>query len=124
MGKPKTEEETDKAEKFRKRILSNNPYRLNRFGVLEIPGLPSIPLAGLTAFEATERLNADPDLGDYNVKVTLLRLEPFGEEALKPFGYDLFEGSPSTFAPVQDIQVPLDYVVGPGDRLDIELLRQ
>jgi len=120
-GKPKSDDERDKAEKFRKRILSNNPYRLNRFGVLEIPGLPSIPLAGLTAMEATQRLNADPDLGDYNVKVSLLRLEPFGEEALKPFGYDLFEGAPSTFAPVQDIQVPLDYVVGPGDRLDVQL---
>jgi polysaccharide export outer membrane protein len=120
-GKPKTEEEKDKLEKFRKRILSNNPYRLNRFGVLEIPGLPSVPVAGLTAFEATERLNADPDLGDFNVKLILLRLEPFGDEALKPFGYDLFEGVPSTFAPVSDIQVPLDYVVGPGDRLDIQL---
>ena len=32
-----------------KRILSNNPYKLNRFGVLELPGLPAIPLAGLTA---------------------------------------------------------------------------
>ena len=60
-------------------------------------------------------------MSDYDVKITLLRLEPFGEEALKPFGYDLFEGAPSTFAPVQDIQVPLDYVVGPGDRLDIQL---
>jgi polysaccharide biosynthesis/export protein len=121
LGKPKTEGETEKLEKFRKRVLANNPYRLNRFGVLEIPGLPSIPLAGLTASEATERLNADPDLGDFNVKLILLRLEPFGEEALKPFGYDLFEGVPSTFAPVSDIQVPLDYVVGPGDRLDIQL---
>jgi polysaccharide export outer membrane protein len=120
-GKAKTEDERDKLEKFRKRILSNNPYRLNRFGVLEIPGLPSIPVAGLTAEEATDRLNADPDLADFDVKLTLLRLEPFGQEALKPFGYDLFEGAPSTFAPVSDIQVPLDYVIGPGDRLDIQL---
>jgi protein involved in polysaccharide export with SLBB domain len=120
-GKTKTDEERDRLEKFRKRILSNNPYRLNRFGVLEIPGLPSIPMAGLTAEEATERLNADPDLADFEVKLTLLRLEPFGQEALKPFGYDLFEGAPSTFAPVSDIQVPLDYVIGPGDRLDVQL---
>ena len=120
-AKPKTDEEKDRSEKFRTRILAKNPYRLNRFGVLEIPGLPSIPVAGLTASEATDRLNADPDLIDYDVKLTLLRLEPFGEEALKPFGYDLFEGVPTTFAPVSDIQVPLDYVVGPGDRLDVQL---
>lgn len=120
-GKPKTDEELDQLDKFRKRILANNPYKLNRFGVLEIPGLPSIPLAGLTQREATSRLNADPDLADFDAKLTLLRLQPFGEEALKPFGYDLFDGSPSTFAPVSDIAVPLDYVIGPGDRLDIQL---
>ena len=25
-------------EKFEKRILAGNPYKLNRFGVLEVPG--------------------------------------------------------------------------------------
>jgi polysaccharide export outer membrane protein len=117
----KTEEDREKAEKFRKRIQSNNPYQLNRFGVLEMPGMPAIPLAGLTAFEATKRLSADPSLTDYSVKLTLLRLSPTGEQALKPFGYELFKGPPSTFAPVSDIQVPVDYVVGPGDTLQVQL---
>ncbi len=120
-GTPKTDDEKDAAEKFQKRILSNNPYQLNRFGVLELPGLPAIPIAGLTASEATKRLSADPELNDYFVRLTLLRLSPSGEEGLKPFGYDLFEGVPSTFAPVTDIQVPMDYVVGPGDTLNIQL---
>jgi polysaccharide export outer membrane protein len=119
--KPKTDAEKEKTEKFRKRILDNNPYTLNNFGVLEMPGLPAIPLAGLTASEATNLLGADPDLADYAVRLTLLRLQPFGIEALKPFGYDLFEGVPSTFAPVSDIQVPVDYIVGPGDTLEIQL---
>ncbi len=118
---PQTDEEREKSEKFRKRILSNNPYQLNRFGVLDIPGMPSIPLAGLTASEASRRLSADPELSDYVVKLTLLRLLPSGEQALKPFGYDLFEGVPSTFASVSDIQVPIDYIVGPGDTLQIQL---
>ena len=98
--KPKTDDELDRSEIFRKRILSNNPYKLNRFGVLELPGLPAIPLAGLTAHEATIRLSTDPDLADYAVRVTLLRLLSSDNEALKPFGYDFFEGEPSTFAPV------------------------
>src|SRR5450631_2326815 len=118
---PLTDAERDKIEDFRQRILKNNPYKLNRFGDLEIPGLPSIPVAGLTAIEATDRLSADPDLRDFIVKVTLLRLKDVGEAALKPFGYDLFEGVPSTFAPVSDIQVPSDYIVGPGDTLEIQL---
>jgi polysaccharide export outer membrane protein len=119
--KPKTDAEMADSEKFRKRILSSNPYKLNKYGVLEAPGLPAIPIAGLTASEATKRLGADPDLNDYYVRLTLLRLEPTGQEALKPFGYDLFEGVPTTFAPVSDIQVPVDYIVGPGDTLDILL---
>jgi polysaccharide export outer membrane protein len=106
---------------MRDRILKGNPYKLNHFGVLEIPGIPSIPLAGLTADEATRRLSADPDLRDYTVKLTLLRLEPLDDQGAKPFGYDLFEGVPSTFAPVKDIQVPIDYVVGPGDTVNVQL---
>ncbi len=119
--RPRTDEEKEKIEEKRQLILKNNPYHLNRFGVLELPGLPAIPLAGLTADEAANRLSADPDLRDFTVKVTLLRLQPFDEQALKPFGYDLFEGVPSTFAPVSDIQVPMDYVVGPGDTLKVQL---
>ncbi len=119
--KSRTDEEIEKSELMRQLILRGNPYHLNRFGVLELPGLPAIPLAGLTADEATNRLSADPDLRAFNVRLTLLRLEPFDEEALKPFGYDLFEGVPSTFAPVSDIQVPMDYVVGPGDALKVQL---
>jgi polysaccharide biosynthesis/export protein len=106
---------------FRKRILRSNPYAINRFGVLELPGLPAIPLAGLTASEATKRLAADPELSAWFVRVVLLRLVPTGQQALKPFGYDLFEGVPSTFAPVSDIQVPADYIVGPGDKFRLQL---
>ncbi|WP_303290687.1 SLBB domain-containing protein [Marinobacter sp. SS5-14b] len=40
---------------------------------------------------------------------------------LKPYGYDLFAGSPTTFAPVTEIPVPSDYTLGPGDVLRIQL---
>ena len=119
--KTKTDEQMSRSAVVRDRILKGNPYKLNRFGVLELPGMPSIPLAGLTADEATKRLSADPDLRDYTVKLTLLRLEPQDDQSAKPFGYDLFQGVPSTFAPVKDIQVPIDYVVGPGDTFNIQL---
>jgi protein involved in polysaccharide export with SLBB domain len=117
----KSEDEIKGTGRIRDRILKGNPYKLNRFGVLEIPGLPAIPMAGLTADEATRRLSADPDLRDFTVKLTLLRLEPLNDEGAKPFGYDLFQGVPSTFAPVKDIQVPIDYVVGPGDTFNVQL---
>jgi len=40
---------------------------------------------------------------------------------LKPYGYDLFAGSPTTFAPVTEIPVPSHYTLGPGDVLRIQL---
>ncbi|TKB53935.1 SLBB domain-containing protein [Ferrimonas aestuarii] len=42
-------------------------------------------------------------------------------EELKPFGYELFEGVPTTFAPVTDVPVPQDYRLGPGDTLVVQL---
>ncbi|HIJ31413.1 MAG TPA: polysaccharide export protein, partial [Gammaproteobacteria bacterium] len=40
---------------------------------------------------------------------------------LRQFGYDLFAGQATTFAPVSDIPVPSEYVIGPGDTLQIFL---
>lgn len=42
-------------------------------------------------------------------------------QALRPFGYDLFAGVPTTFAPATDIPVPVDYVIGPGDTVELQL---
>lgn len=49
--------------------------------------------------------------------------EPVLDEAtgLPLFGYDLFAGVPSTFAPVTDIPVPTDFVVGVGDTVQVQL---
>ena len=107
---------------FRERVLRRNPYKLDKWGILNVPELGPIPLAGLTAEQATERLAAEVRLQDFIVLVTRLPLKPLGSEALKPFGYDLFEGAPSTFAPATDVPVPAEYVVGPGDTLEVQLI--
>ena len=119
--KLKTDEETAEEKRLQEKLLAGNPYKLDKSGVLELPGQPAMPLAGLTAVEATRRLGNDVGLTKFFVRVQLLRLKPAGKDDLKQFGYDLFEGSPSTFAPVSDIQVPVGYLVGPGDTLVIQL---
>jgi polysaccharide export outer membrane protein len=43
---------------------------------------------------------------------------------LQPFGYELFEGKPSTFAPVTEVPVPANYTLGPGDELKVQLWGQ
>lgn len=115
-------EETERLKGQIERALRANPYRLDGSGTLRIPGINPIPLAGLTEAQATERLNRDPALRQFKIKLTLLPLERLDAEALKPFGYDLFAGVPSTFAPVTDVPVPSEYVVGPGDRIEVQLI--
>ena len=39
----------------------------------------------------------------------------------KVFGLDLFKESPSTFAPIDLAPAPMDYTLGPGDELKIQL---
>jgi polysaccharide export outer membrane protein len=47
--------------------------------------------------------------------------EQFAEDAtgvpLPVYGRQLFNGVPTTFAPVENVPVPADYVLGPGDQL-------
>lgn len=40
------------------------------------------------------------------------------------FGQSLFDQAPSTFAPMDQLQVPSDYVIGPGDELQIRVWGQ
>jgi protein involved in polysaccharide export with SLBB domain len=118
---PITADQRAQLESTRLRILRDNPYKLDENGVLRIAGVAPISLAGLTEAQATERLNLDPALRDFEVAVRLLPLQKTETEGLKPFGYDLFAGAPSTFAPVSDVPMPAEYVVGPGDRLEVQL---
>lgn len=57
-----------------------------------------------------------------SVEQTTVRIPATAADAeLKPFGYDLFAGVPSTFAPATDIPVPSEYVIGPGDNVHLQL---
>ena len=42
-------------------------------------------------------------------------------QPLKHFGYDLFAGVPTTFAPATDIPIPVNYIIGPGDTVELQL---
>ena len=60
--------------------------------------------------EATEAI---PETGENKEEVEF--------EKIKQFGYDLFAGTPTTFAPAANIPVPLSYVMGPDDNVIIQL---
>ncbi len=96
-------------------------YQLDRQGILDIPGITEIRLAGLTAEEAAERVAAQEPLRLFEAEIIILPLAAEGASALEPFGYSLFEGVPLTFAPATDVPVPAEYVVGVGDELKVQL---
>ncbi len=102
-------------------VLSRNPYTLDRSAQLDLPGFAPIALGGLTEEQATQRLLVEPELLQLDVRIVRLPLVKAGSAGLKPFGYDLFEGAPSTFSPVSDVPVPADYIVGPGDEFTVQL---
>ncbi|HJS91183.1 MAG TPA: SLBB domain-containing protein [Steroidobacteraceae bacterium] len=102
-------------------IRVHNPYQLSPGGELILPGFTPIPLLGLTESQATLRLSVVPAFQDLEVRITLLPLEKTGEEALKPFGYDIFSEYPAMIAPMADVPVPSNYVVNAGDVLDVLL---
>jgi protein involved in polysaccharide export with SLBB domain len=121
-SRTRTAEQNSQLKEMQDLILKGNPYKLDASGVLRLPGVAPIPLAGLTEEQATARLNSDPSLSPFDIKLSMLPLAKIDAEALKPFGYDLFSGVPSTYAPVTDVPVPSEYVVGPGDRFEVQLI--
>jgi protein involved in polysaccharide export with SLBB domain len=102
-------------------LRAHNPYKLDRDGVLQLPGFRDIELAGLSEAEATRRVAAEPALQDFEIRVIRLPVEKRGTEALQPYGYDLFANGQQGMAPVSTAPVPDDYVVGPGDAIEVQL---
>jgi protein involved in polysaccharide export with SLBB domain len=116
-----SDEDRRRQQEFIDLIRSKNPYQLSRDGALLLPGFAPISLGGLSEQLATLRLGQEPALRDLYIRVTKLPLVRQGPTALRPFGYDLFDRPISTFAPTTNVPVPAEYVVGPGDELDMQL---
>jgi polysaccharide export outer membrane protein len=102
-------------------IRSRNPSHLDASGFLLLPGFAPIMLAGLDEAKATHRLATVNAFLNIDIKVTKLPVRKTGPAALKPFGNELFKDAMTTFAPVTDVPVPSDYIVGPGDQLVVQL---
>ena len=47
--------------------------------------------------------------------------EGISQRKLEQYGYDIFSGLASTFAPVAAIPVPEDYIIGPGDTFVVQV---
>jgi len=82
--------------------------------------------AGSNAVQRPQPVTVVARLPEAPVEPTAASVQSAGQApgALEPFGYDLFAGAPTTFAPVTEIPVPSEYALGPGDVLQVHLWGQ
>ena len=93
-------------------------------GPAQVSGLPSpsatasVAQAAPTAASPTTTPNPSRIVGPLTTRSDF---EKFAEDAtgvpLPVYGRRLFDQVPTTFAPVENVPVPADYVLGPGDQL-------
>jgi len=95
------------------------PTITNRTGTLE-QGLPGLLKPGAGREEARPEIKPQPEAAE---KPETNDFQDFiavsTGKTLPIFGQNLFRGVPSTFAPVDDVPVTPDYLVGPGDEVYI-----
>ena len=102
------------------RLNGSRTFELDDNGVLSLLGVQSVPLLGLSEGDSERRLGAEPLLSRFDIDVRILDSQPIGTEALRPFGYDLFEPGEASYDPPMTGPVPPDYVLGPGDSVRVQ----
>ncbi|VAW85582.1 Polysialic acid transport protein KpsD precursor, partial [hydrothermal vent metagenome] len=102
------EQQSSLIEKYRTESVTN-PVKRSNWQEQEIPQTtPSV------IENREQRQKEEKKVGDIFVT------SPAKKE-ISHFGYDVFSGVPSTFAPATDIPVPSDYIIGPGDEIHIQI---
>ena len=89
--------------------------------VVDKPALPAYLSQTPLRKVDTPPAAAAPELNQAFADMVEAARPVFVDTELQQFGYDLFAGSPTTFAPVNDVPVPAEYVLGPGDELKVQL---
>ncbi|MDB5904235.1 MAG: polysaccharide export protein [Betaproteobacteria bacterium] len=97
-------------------VISNRPGGVGRPGQpgdMQYPQYPQRSEPGASEREPRDlRPRAPAERNDFESFV----LQSLGRE-LPMFGYNLFQGVPTTFAPLESVPVTSDYVIGPGDEI-------
>jgi len=94
----------------------------------QIPEEINLPAASATAVQGADQpppaIEADAQARQLRDEISSDQQLQETTRPLRQFGYELFGGTPSTFAPATNIPVPANYVMGPGDTVVIQLYGQ
>lgn len=82
---------------------------------LQLRNMPPPEEAQESILEESAKEIQEPISLEEKIETQIVRTE------LEQYGYDLFKSSPSTFAQVDDLPVPADYLIGPGDSLIVQI---
>ena len=82
-------------------------------------GLTPAEKAGLDAMNNSAPKSINDGLSADTLKEQKKERKIDGEIQL--FGYEIFNKAPTTFAPVENIPVPNDYIIGPGDTFKVQI---
>ncbi|MDX8412541.1 MAG: SLBB domain-containing protein [Mariprofundales bacterium] len=112
--------------------------RVDRNGLIMFPGVGGLLVAGLAKRDIeeliTKKISTQHSSSTLKVVVEIqsfishllanitTEAKPMAvDTSIKQFGYDLFSGVPTTFAPATEVPVPPEYVLGPGDEIKVQL---
>jgi len=98
-------------------LEKQNRPRVTSVEAQAVTGHAEVPVAEVKSQKAADVLAVRRAFADFTRDAKPLTVNT----NLKQFGYELFAGSPTTFAPATDVPVPAEYVLGPGDELNIHL---
>jgi polysaccharide export outer membrane protein len=81
------------------------------------------PVADVPVVEVPTQKAADAQATRRSFEDFLREAKPMTVDTqnLQQFGYELFSGQPSSFAPTDNVPVPAEYVLGPGDEIKVQL---
>lgn len=85
------------------------------------PALPLELMADNPVEQEDSRLEEIADQQNAPINLEETQQDQVLHSDLEQFGYDIFDRVPSTFAPVAGIPVPVDYRIGPGDNIIVQL---
>ncbi|MFY8298520.1 SLBB domain-containing protein [Pseudoalteromonas sp. SS15] len=103
-------------EQFKKLPRAQQEALAKQYGI-NLSSLGNVSQQSETSIQAKQSVN-ERELEADEQKNEIARLNPT-EKPLQPFGYALFSGSPTTFAPPENASVPDTYVLSRGDVVNV-----